>query len=302
MADMARTKSQLEFQWPSPPIDLLLMPNDIHVWAISLDVPKSALAHFATLLRPNERERAARFHFDCHRNRFIAGRGLLRTILSRYLQAEPAALEFSYGPNGKPSLAERRLASQNTEMLSHSHDLQFNFAHSENLALLAVTNLAEIGVDVERIVPLPNIESLVARFFSSRECVEFKGLSEPQKLGAFFNLWTRKEALLKATGEGIAQSLNTVEVTFLPGQPVRLLSLPKGPPAASNWSLVDLTPGSGFAAALALPAKAGRVQCWLWPDSSLTYHQVREVGNDDLLHSVPPATEKLHEHRHANHS
>src|SRR4051812_30916713 len=102
MVDTCHTNSQLQIQWPSPPIDLLLGPKEVHIWAASLEAPASTLAHFAATLRPDERERAARFHFERHRNRFIAGRGLLRAILSRYLRVEPATLDFSYGSNGKP--------------------------------------------------------------------------------------------------------------------------------------------------------------------------------------------------------
>ena len=193
-------------------------------------------------LAPAERERAARFHFPRDRNRFIAGRGALRQILGRYLQTDPIKLQFTYGPHGKPALAQG----------AEESGLQFNLAHSGGLALLAVTRSGKIGVDLERVRALKDAEGLVTRFFCPREIAAFQGLPEDQKPAAFFNLWTRKEAWLKAIGEGIGHSLNRVEVSFLPGEPARLLTLPEGPHAAARWNLRDLAPAPGFAAALAI--------------------------------------------------
>jgi 4'-phosphopantetheinyl transferase len=159
-------------------------------------------------------------------------------------------LEFCYGPQGKPALAGVWSAS----------GWHFNLAHSLDLALLAVTRSGPVGVDVERIRPLRDVDQLVSRFFSPRESAAFQALPAEQKPDAFFRLWTRKEAWLKATGEGIAESLGRVEVSFLPGEPARLLSLPGGPAALSGWRLHDLDPGPGFIAALAVVAGAGPIQ------------------------------------------
>src|SRR5262249_48669543 len=123
----------------------------------------------------------------------------------------------------------------------------------EDLALIAITRLGAIGVDVEQIRPVADAGELVERFFSPRENILFTALPDNQKNAAFFNLWTRKEAWLKATGEGIAHSLNRVEVTFLPGEPAQLLALPEKPGLISDWTLRALTPASGFVSAVALP-------------------------------------------------
>jgi 4'-phosphopantetheinyl transferase len=202
-----------------------------------------------------ETERAERFRFSRHRDRFVVGRGCLRAILASYLECDPAEIEFANGPNGKPVLAGRfSLAG-----------LHFNQAHSEDVMLAAVTRAGPIGVDVERIRALPDAEELVRRFFSSREAEAFHLLPEDQRTVSFFNLWTRKEAWLKATGEGITHSLSLVEVAFLPDEPARLLSIAGREALAADWTLTDLQPAKDYAAALATLARVSRINCWRWP-------------------------------------
>jgi 4'-phosphopantetheinyl transferase len=199
-----------------------------------------------------ERDRASRFRFDQHRNRFIVGRGWLRATLGCYLQTEPGALDFRYGAHGKPALAGA----------FDKAGWHFNLAHSGPLALLAVTRLGEVGVDIEEVRPMPDAEDLVNRFFSGREATLFRNLPEHQKSEAFFNLWTRKEAWLKATGEGIGRSLHLVEVSFLPGEPAQFLKLPEALPAEPVWNLRELAPAPGFVAAVALAVEAPVLRCW----------------------------------------
>jgi 4'-phosphopantetheinyl transferase len=143
----------------------------------------------------------------------------------------------------------------------------FNLAHTDNLALLAVRAGGEIGVDVEQVRPIPDMEELVARFFSANENALFKTLPVKLRGAAFFNLWTRKEAWLKATGEGIASSLRSVEVSFLPGEPACLVRIEGKPEEPGRWRLEDLKPAPGFAAAVAIPGEATEVSCRRWrPD------------------------------------
>jgi 4'-phosphopantetheinyl transferase len=238
--------------WPAAPVDLHFASNEVHVWAAPLSVTTADLAAFAGMLSTSERERAAKFKFDVHRNRFIAGRGWLRSILGRYLQTDPALLDFTYSKLGKPALS----------LSFESARLDFNLAHSEDVALLAVTQLGPVGVDVECIRPIKNVEDLVARFFSRRENEIFQKLPLDKRPAAFFNLWTRKEALLKATGEGIAGGLDRVEVSFLADEPARLLALPEGSGEATQWSLSELMPASGFCGAIAIRSKPIRVRNW----------------------------------------
>ncbi len=239
--------------WPGPPancFESLSPPEDlpqVHVWAGPLDLPSETREALASTLSGAELQRAARFHFEIHRNRFIAGRGLLRRILARYLATEPSGLCITYGKNGKPSLAD-------------APGLHFNLAHAEDLALLAVTRLGPVGVDLEHVRRLEDASQLVARFFSPGESAAYSRLEPQLQPAAFFNLWTRKEALLKATGEGIGELLNRVEVSLVPGEPARLVSAPPQFGSERTWHLFELlSPAAGFAAALAAPASRSTV-------------------------------------------
>lgn len=235
--------------------ELILGDRDIHVFAMPLDIGPDALEVCAEFLSPSERERAARFKFDPHRNRFIAGRGWMRWILGRYLGVAPGRIEFEYSSRGKPSL-RRDVTTDN---------LHFNLSHSADLAALAVTRLGEIGVDVECIRSVNRVDDLVARFFSARETELFLRLAETEKPAAFFNLWTRKEAWLKATGEGITGPLSEVEVSFLAGDPARLMALHGDAEKAREWILLEFAPREDFVGAVAVRANGIRIQFWKPP-------------------------------------
>jgi 4'-phosphopantetheinyl transferase len=215
----------------------------IHVWVVDLDaVPDIAIS----LLSNDEQARAGRYRFELDRRRFIGGRAALRVLLAKYIGSDPGRVQFGYAANGKPSL-------------KHVANVSFNVAHCENLGLIAIAESEiDIGVDVERVRWIPDFDELVSRFFSKREAPLFTGLAAELKPAAFFNLWTRKEALLKATGEGICDALDRVEVTFLAGEPARLLSLPQG--TTSDWSLRDLAPIDGWVAAVAARSPDFRIQ------------------------------------------
>jgi 4'-phosphopantetheinyl transferase len=246
----------LRICWPPSPTQWALGNGEIHVWAGSLQPSAARTVAFAMILSRDETARAARFRFDRDRNRFIAGRGLLRTILAHYVNGNPSRLKFDYGPKGKPSLSE----------CDQSHGVHFNLAHSDDLLLVAVARSWNIGIDVERIRPFADTEGIAERFFSQRECGGLRHLADAQKLPAFFNLWTRKEAWLKATGDGISDCLGQVEVSFLTGEPARLISLPGSTEAVHNWTLRELVPAPGYVGALAAPADDIHLNCWRWPE------------------------------------
>lgn len=238
--------------WPTAPEALPLGKDDIHIFAAPLDIAGDDLAKLKASLSADENERAARFKFERHRNRYIAGRGWLRTILGRFLKCEPAMLRFEYSAHGKPILLKG----------AAGHDLHFNLAHSEDLALATVTRLCPVGVDVERIRVVKDVEELVKRFFSARESEAFQKLSLNEQPAAFFNLWTRKEAMLKATGEGITGGLNRVEVSFLKGEPARVMAINGDTGKASEWMLRELAPAAGFVGAVAIQAANAEIQTW----------------------------------------
>lgn len=244
-----------ELNWSDPPHQTLLDDGDVHVWATTLDRTPGEISAYASTLEANERDRAARFVFDRDRNRYICGRAALRAILGSYLRTEPAQLRFSYGPRGKPALASP----------AHGRPLHFNVAHSDGLLLVAVTRICAVGIDVEKIGSAADADELANRFFSAREVAGLRAMPENQRSAAFFTLWTRKEACLKATGEGISESLREIEVSFLPGEPARVISIRGSSQAAERWTLKDLDPAPQFKAAVAAEATGFEFTCWRWP-------------------------------------
>ncbi len=230
--------------------------NQVDLWIGSLDLCSSKLAKFEATLSSHELDRAYRFRFEQHRHRYIAAHGWLRSLLAGYLARSADAVDFVLGPRGKPGLSPS----------SNQNRLQFNLAHSENLAAIAVTKDCDVGVDIEQVRPIPESGDLVGRFFSQNESIAFHSLREDQRPAAFFNLWTRKEAWLKATGEGIAHLLNQVEVSFLPDDPVKLLKRPAGYDSDSPWSLGAIHPRPGVVVAVA--AKCVELQLRMrWADN-----------------------------------
>jgi 4'-phosphopantetheinyl transferase len=212
------------------------------------------MARLCQVLSADERDRAARFHFDRDRRRFMAGRGLLRLILARYLDRPPGSLRLSYGPRGKPALAESR----------GTPPLRFNVSHAAGLALYAVGRDRELGVDVERIAP--ELEAGIAeRFFSPREVAALARVPPDRRSESFFACWTRKEAYVKAKGDGLALGLDQFDVSLAPGEPAALLHVDGDPGETVRWSLLALDPGTGYAAALAVEGAGWRLSCLDWP-------------------------------------
>lgn len=240
--------------WRCPPPAVILSDGEVHAWSAGLDIGPAEAQQMWSWLSADERARAERFVCEKDRLRFIARRGLLRQILSRYLKGKPEQVRFAYGPQGKPSLAEPR----------GSNALRFSLSHSCGLALYAVTRLGGIGVDVERIRARPEWEPIVAALFSERESPVFRALPAHQQAEAFFNAWTRKEAFLKATGVGIGESLQRVEVTLQPDERPRLLSVAGELRAGVEWSLRHLTPAPGYVGALAVRGGDWSLACWRW--------------------------------------
>lgn len=211
----------------------------VHVWSFRLDVTPKHLETLRSWLGDSERQRADRFRFQRHRDRFAAGRGQLREVLARYLGVEPSAVAFEYGPEGKP-----RLAGEGT--------LRFNLSHSEDQALLAVARDREVGVDIEKIRPELECEAMASRFFSPAEATALKSLPVSVRPQAFFAIWTRKEAFIKAKGGGLAIPLADFDVSCELSGPVRLLRAAWDPLETERWTLRMLETLPGFAAALAV--------------------------------------------------
>jgi 4'-phosphopantetheinyl transferase len=241
--------------WEPPPANANLLQNDVHVWCAWLDQSIPSLEWLTQTLSMDERMRAERFQFKQDRQRFIIGRGLLRTILGYYLGIEPGRLHFCYGIYGKPALAE----------MPGTSTLRFSVAHAHGLALYAVTRDRELGVDLEYIRHIAETEQIVDRYFSDREKAVFRTLTADKKQEAFFTCWTCKEAYLKATGEGLTRPLKQIDVSLVPAEAARLLSVDADVAEASRWTLQELRPAPGFVAALVVEGQGWRLFCWHWP-------------------------------------
>lgn len=248
--------TDLNYVWLPPPTDLIVTNSDVHVWRAALTQPLARVQQLVQTLSADERIRAERFYFERDRNRFIVGRGLLRMVLSCYVGIAPEQLQFCYGSRGKPTLAETPGGSK----------LRFNLSHSEGMALYAVTRDREIGIDIEYIRPITEMEQIAKRFFSVQENAVFCALPPNQKQTAFFNCWTRKEAYVKGIGDGLALPLDQFDVSLTPGEPARLLAIKGDRSAANHWSLQELSPAPGYVAALAVEGNNWNLSCWQWQE------------------------------------
>lgn len=242
--------------WRPLPEMWRLAATAVHVYAARLDRKHGDQAYLHTLLNTDEQERARRFYFDRDRNHYIAARGLLRILLGRYLQTPPDHVTFAYGPNDKPML----------DRAIHDSNLTFNISHSKGVGLLAFGRDREIGVDVEGVRLVDDAEAIAERFFSASENMIFRQVPEAQKGQAFFNCWTRKEAFIKAIGEGLSHPLDTFDVTLRPGEPARLLRIDGSETAASRWQLHNLDPYPGYVGAVIASGQSWSLTCFRWPD------------------------------------
>ena len=201
-----------------------------------------------------EKKRSERFHFEKDRRDFIIGRGILRSILGRYLTVDPSCLQFCYGNNGKPYLVN----TSGHEMIC------FNSSKSNGVALFAFTRDREIGVDIEQIRDIPEMDLIVEIFFSFKESNLYRSLPERKKKEAFFNCWTRKEAFIKAIGDGLYFPLDKFMVSMVPGEEARLLGIERNSKGISRWSVQGMIPACGFTAAYAVEGRRCKLLCWQW--------------------------------------
>jgi 4'-phosphopantetheinyl transferase len=240
--------------WRHPPARPSLAGDEVHLWSVPLRQAAATTQSCFSVLTPDERRRSERFLFRADRTRFAVARGMLRIIIGRYLRINPARLRFDYNAYGKPALAGDGAAET----------LRFNLSHSNDLALYAFTQAREVGVDLEYLRPDFASEQLAGRFFSAAEIEVLRVLPARQQTESFFNCWTRKEAYVKARGEGLALSLHDFDVSFMPGDPARLLCVRGESGGAQRWSLRALTPETGYVAALAVEGHDWRLKCWRW--------------------------------------
>jgi 4'-phosphopantetheinyl transferase len=227
-----------------------LTGRDVHLWIARLEASESNFAQAFSWLSPDEVERADRFRFDKHRRAFVLGRAVLRGLVASYLRIAPREASFIYGLKGKPALNDAPCP------------LSFNVSNSGDLAAYAFTLDCEIGVDVEYRRRLVEIEGIAQRFFASDEVTELMGLPEDQRPEGFFNCWTRKEAYIKAVGDGLSLPLDSFQVTLESGVPARMVTLDGSAAAAERWTLHAFTPAQDYAGAIAYEDVERPLKVW----------------------------------------
>jgi 4'-phosphopantetheinyl transferase len=232
--------------WLPASAELPLEPSEVHLWRADLDQPSSVLAQLSESLSETETARARRFVFAKDSDRYSVAQGILRQILGRYLQLPARDIQFTIGLRGKPALRD-------------DPSLCFNMAHSNNLVIYAISRNRQLGVDVENQRREFAKQDIVQHYFSEAERSEFLSLPADLQLPAFYLAWTRKEAYIKARGEGLYADLKSFDVSLTPEKVFTLRS-----EDAARWGLYSFCPQPDFVAALVVEGKDFSVRHWEW--------------------------------------
>ena len=240
--------------WPLAAEVPTLEPLQVHLWQRSLSAPEAEREQLWSVLSAAEQERAQRFVRLQDRQRFAIARGTLRQLLGRYLGSDPGALNFAYGERGKPQLSRE----------GGGLDLRFNLSHSQDLALYAVALGTEVGIDVEKMNPKIDHEGITRRFFSASEQQALFQLPTHQRSRAFFQLWTRKEACIKAMGGSLALGLHQIDVAIALDQAIASIEFCAENGQTWRWWVIDLNPQDSYLGALAIAKPPQAIHCWQW--------------------------------------
>lgn len=225
---------------------IALAGNEVHVWSVRLRAGTEDALALRGLLDDEERGRAERYLHQPTRQQFIAARAALRTLLGRYLRIPPRCVRFETTGLGKPILAGR--------------ELHFNVSHSHEVAVIALTRMGEVGVDVERVRPQPSHLDMAERFFTPGETRALRRLPPGASEEAFFHVWTRKEAFLKALGLGLSHGLERFEVSVPPDNPARVLHVDGDRRIGAIWQLRSMHPARGYVGAMAIAGPEARLR------------------------------------------
>jgi 4'-phosphopantetheinyl transferase len=217
------------------------------VWIAQVSKALDSLVFLEPCLDSRDRERAARFRFSEDRARFVLGRGLLRKCLGHYLQQTPETIELATTNRGRP-------------ILPHDETVQFSISHTHDLVAIALTTGARIGIDLEYMQPPSDLPELAKRIFSEEDLQTFQALPGGEAPAAFFRAWTRKEAYLKARGEGIAEGLRQISVSFAPEE-TGVIRDARDKSAARTWRLLALPVPADYVGSLACDDAGKRLEC-----------------------------------------
>jgi 4'-phosphopantetheinyl transferase len=233
--------------------DFKLAPDDVHIWCTTLRQPAHVVEMLLGLLSGDEMAQSGRYRFENLQQSYIVSRGVLRVLLAAYMEFPACDLEFTYKPAGKPQLSDR-----------YKRKVSFNLSHSNDLVLYAFRSKGEVGVDIEYIRPLEDLIFIAERNFSKHELTELKKAPPDKVTDVFFSCWTRKESYIKATGDGISFPLQEFDVSLQPDEPAKLLSIRGSTQEARRWSMVELFPAAGYAAALVVEGNVRNVVFREW--------------------------------------
>lgn len=265
-----------------PPLEIANLADGVaHACVVPLIADARGTREMFALLSPLERVRAARFAFERDRRTFVMSHGILRSLLGTVCRQDPAKLRFRQGLRGKPYLEDAPAG------------VQFNLSHCEGFCLVGISLGPAIGVDIERVRQTDDMPQLVRQCFSAAERLEFAALPPGDQMNGFFNGWTRKEAFVKAIGDGLSYPLEKFDVTLAPGRPARLLAIGGSETAASDWTMDAFEPAPGVRAAVAVGAPGVTVQWHALSNGSITseretHHGRRTRGHDHISRGDEP--------------
>jgi 4'-phosphopantetheinyl transferase len=249
------------------PSAIALASDEVHVWHAPLERLLHALPRLSALLSPDEQQRCGRYLRECDRAQFALSRGILRQLLARYCGIPGEAIVFHYSTRGRPTLPASAASGQ----------LQFSVSHTRGMAVYALTRERRIGIDVEQVRPVQAQDLVVSQHFAEEEVAAYSRLSGDARQRGFFNGWTRKEAFVKALGEGLSHPLSAFAVTLTPGEPARLLRIDSGFP--EQWLLCDLTQEPSHIIALAAEGTSLRISSRTWSACSQPFEPEGTSGS-----------------------
>jgi 4'-phosphopantetheinyl transferase len=239
-----------KIEWYSPPENIKLRSDEVHIWLLSLHMEESSVENLRQILSGDELKRAGKFLFQKDRNHFIACRGLLRNILALYLNIDPGEIKFSYNSYGKPSL------------YGSTKKISFNLSNSHGMAIYGLTLNRETGIDIEHIPKDFSWEEIVKNFFSEREITDLYKTPIYMRKKAFFSCWTRKEAYIKARGKGLSIPLDSFDVSLMPGEKAELLEVRGKREEKCRWFLKEIFIDSDYVAAIAVEGQELKFKYW----------------------------------------
>ncbi len=254
-----KPSNDIQANWSLGPLPRSLALNEVHLWRANQDLSSHTIDRYHQILSLDEQKRARRYHFERDRIRFVFRRGLLRKILGIYTNTAPGEFVFNCAKYGKPEL----------DAGAGMERIHFNSSSSNGLVLLAFSRGLELGVDVERVREIPEMEEISRRFFTQAESRALSVFPAAERRPAFFSAWTCKEAFLKATGDGLSYPLDKFCVSITPGENSRLLCIEGDLEEAARWSILSFVPEADYIAALAVRSRVHQIKYWKLVEDAL---------------------------------